>query len=241
MLNSLTIRNFFFKIISCVWGIVIPIVYCLSFINKNSALADKGAKNWTKFSIWLLEKLCGISYEIRGLNNLPKETPFVVACKHQSMWETMIFHLIFHRPVYSWKKELLRIPFYGWFIKRMSGITIDRKGGASALKSLLRQAKNYSDKKQIIIIFPQGTRTPIGSSSKDYPYQPGITAIYQNLKIDVVPAALNSGVFWAKNGAKKPGKIILQFLPKISPGLDKKAFLNKLENEIEQNTKILLG
>jgi 1-acyl-sn-glycerol-3-phosphate acyltransferase len=241
--TSLFIRSFLFDFFICTWGMIIPIVYCQSFINKDSALADRGAKKWAQFSLWVLEKLCGIKYEIRGLENLPKKNGFakgfVVACKHQSMWETIIFHIIFNRPVYSWKKELLKIPFYGWFLEVMSGITIDRKGGAKALKNLLNQAKKYSDSGQNIILFPQGTRTPIGASTKDYPYQSGIVAIYHHLQAQVVPAALNSGVYWNKKG-KKHGTIILEFLPPIEVGLEKKEFLQKLEIAIESKSNQLL-
>ncbi|MFT6077805.1 MAG: 1-acyl-sn-glycerol-3-phosphate acyltransferase [Myxococcota bacterium] len=212
---------------------IIPIAYCKSFLIKDRKLADRGAKVWARLSLFILEKICGIKYEIRGLENLPKENGFVVACKHQSMWETIIFHLIFDQPVYSWKKELLKIPFYGWFLKAMSGITIDRKGGARALKNLLIQAKEYADKKQNIILFPQGTRTPEGSKTADYPYQSGVVAIYNHLKVDVVPAALNSGDFWDKKSIKRSGKIILEFLPAIKPGLDKKEFMKQLETAIE--------
>ena len=230
---SLFIRSFLFDFFICVWGMIIPLLYSQCFANKDSALADRGAKKWAQVSLWVLEKLCGIKYEIRGLENLPKENGFVVACKHQSMWETIVFHLIFNRPVYSWKKELLKIPFYGWFLEVMSGITIDRKGGAKALKNLLVQAKKYSENKQNIILFPQGTRTPIGASATDYPYQIGIVAIYHHLQVQVVPAALNSGFCWGKKGSKKPGTIILEFLPPIQAGLEKKEFLQRLETAIE--------
>jgi len=237
----LFIRSFLFDIFICIWGILIPIGYIKAIIDNDSKLADEGAKFWAQFSLWVLEKLCGIKYEIRGIENLPKDDGlakgFVIACKHQSMWETIVFHLIFNRPVYSWKKELLKIPFYGWFLKAMSGITIDRNGGAKALKNLLVQAKKYTDNRQNIILFPQGTRTPTGASTKDYPYQVGIAAIYHHLQVDVVPVALNSGAYWNKKGTKKPGTIILEFLPPIKAGLEKREFLQKLEVAIESRSQ----
>ena len=221
---------------------IIPLLYSQCFVNNDSELADRGAKKWAQVSLWVLEKLCGVKYEVRGLENLPQKNAsnggFVVACKHQSMWETIVFHLIFNRPVYSWKKELLKIPFYGWFLEVMSGITIDRKGGAKALKNLLVQAKKYTDNGQNIILFPQGTRTPIGAKAVDYPYQSGIVAIYNHVQAVVVPAALNSGVYWNKKG-KKSGTIILEFLPAIPAGLEKKDFLQRLETAIENKSKQL--
>jgi len=233
-------NSFLYDIFICLWGVIIPIVYSPSFINNNSKLADQGAKNWARLAIWVLDKLCGIKYEVRGLENLPKNAGFIVACKHQSMWETIVMHLVFNRPVYAFKKELLKIPFYGWYLRLMSGIVVDRKGGAKALKSMLIQSKKYIENKQNIVIFPQGTRTPIGSNTKEYPYQSGIVAIYNADNCCVVPAALNSGIYWNKKN-KKSGTIILEFLPPINPGLDKKEFMAKLEESIETKTNQLIN
>jgi 1-acyl-sn-glycerol-3-phosphate acyltransferase len=236
------IRKFLFSVFVNVWGIIIPIIYCSVFITGDSKKADRGAKVWSGFIAFILEKFCNIKYEVRGLENLPKEGGYIIACKHQSMWETYIMHLIFNRPVYAYKKELLKIPFYGWFISKMSGILVDRKGGAKALKFLLSKSKEYLNDNRVIIIFPQGTRTPINSDVKDYPYQSGIVALYSALDAKIIPTALNSGVYWNKKGlTEKTGKIILEFLPAIESGLDKKEFLSKLENAIENKSKELLN
>ena len=203
-------------------------------------MADHGAKVWISFLIWAMDKIFKIKHQFKGIENLPKNEGFIVACKHQSMWETMVMHIVFNRPVYAYKKELLKVPFYGWFLRKMSGITIDRTGGTKALKSLLTQSKKYLDNKQAIIIFPQGTRTPIGSTVQEYPYQAGITALYSKLNVKIVPAALNSGLYWSKKGfTGKKGTITLKFLPAIEPGLDKKEFLSRLQNSIESNSEKL--
>jgi len=228
------IRSVLFTIFVNLWGILIPIIYSPVFFTNNTKMADHGAKVWSSLIAFVLEKFFNIKYEIKGLENLPKNGGYIVACKHQSMWETYIMHLIFNRPVYAYKKELLKIPFYGWFIGKMSGIMIDRNGGAKALKSLLSASKEYLNNNRVIIIFPQGTRTPINSDVKDYPYQSGIIALYSALNAKIIPAALNSGIYWYKKGLTgKTGKIILEFLPAIESGLDKNAFLSKLENVIE--------
>ena len=196
-------------------------------------MADHGAKVWAKFSLWMLKKLCGIDHEILGIKNIP-ERACIIACKHQSMWETIVMHLVCKRPVYVYKKELLKIPFYGWYVARMSGIKLDRKGGASALKDLIRQSKKYLAQGQNIIIFPQGTRVPLNTNSNQYPYQSGIAALYLACDVEVVPAALNSGAFWPKSSAlKKSGKITLEFLEPIKTGLSKQEFMKKLENATE--------
>lgn len=181
----------------------------------------------------MLKKLCKIDFKVTGLENVPNQ-PCIIACKHQSMWETIVMHLIFHHPVYAYKKELLKIPFYGWYIKRMSTIKVDRKGGVSALKDLIRQTKLYLSQGQNIIIFPQGTRVPVGSSAIQYPYQSGIAALYLNCNSIIVPAKLNSGIFWPKNSIiKKPGTITLEFCKPIESGLNKQEFMKKLEESIE--------
>lgn len=217
-------------------GALIPIVFFPAFIFRSSTIADKGAKVWSRSAIFILKLLCGLDYKVVGLDKLPKEA-CIIACKHQSMWETIIMHLILDRPVYAYKKELEKIPFYGWFVAVMSGISIDRKGGAKALKNLVKQAKKYLKNGQKIVIFPQGTRVPLGESSKKYPYQAGIAALYSSCGVKIVPVALNSGAFWPKHQLeKKSGIITIEFLDPIEPGLQKKEFIKKLEDEIENKS-----
>lgn len=234
-----SIRSLLFSILLNLWGAIIPILYSPAFITRNHKLADHGAKVWAIGSLWLLKKFCGVTYEFRGLENLPS-TPCIIACKHQSMWETIVMHLVINRPVYVYKKELEMIPFYGWYLKVMSGIKLNRKGGASALKSMIKQSKNYLGKNQSIVLFPQGTRVPVGGEVSKYPYQAGVAALYLSCNVVVVPTALNSGVYWPKHQVKKyPGKIILEFLPAIETGLKRDEFNARLEKAIEERSSEL--
>ena len=226
------ITSILYTIFINLWGIIIPIAYSWSFVNNSRKLADRGARNWSRFAIYILRKLCKIDYRILGKENLP-QTPFIIACKHQSMWETVVFNILFPAPALAYKKELLRVPFYGWFLRNMSGIAVDRDGGMKAMKHLISESKKFLSNNQVIVIFPQGTRVPVGASTKDYPYQPGIAAIYSACKVPVVPVALDSGKFWPKSGVKTPGTITLKYLPPINPGLSKDEFMQKLEEEIE--------
>lgn len=232
------IPSFIFWIFVNIWGIIIPIIYLPpSLLFKSSKIADHGAKVWAAVIVFVLKKLCKVEHEFIGLEKLPKES-CIVACKHQSMWETIVMHLVFHRPVYAFKKELLQIPFYGWFLRVMSGIVVDRDGGMSSLKDLIKQTKKYLAQNQSIILFPQGTRVPVGDSVEKYPYQAGITALYLACNVTVVPAALNSGNYWPKAGIlKKPGKITLEFLDPIEAGLSKKEFTLRLESAIEKRSE----
>jgi 1-acyl-sn-glycerol-3-phosphate acyltransferase len=248
------IRSYIFDIILILFTIchnfiyftLLPILLLLELIlklfskklNITRYVADKFAKIWSVFLMFLLRITCSIDYEIRGKEHIPNDQSVIIASKHQSMWETVIMHLIVNRPAYIFKKELLIIPFYGWYLRFMSGIIADREGGSKSLKSIVKSAKEYIKNKQSIIIFPQGTRTKIDANIKDYPYQSGLLGLYNFLKIPVIPAALNSGIYWNKK-SKKPGKIIIEFLPMIKPGLKKKEFINLLQGAIEVKTKEL--
>jgi 1-acyl-sn-glycerol-3-phosphate acyltransferase len=233
-------RSLIFSIFVNFWGAIIPIIYLApAFLSRDKKIADRGAKIWSIGVFWMLKKICRIDYKIIGKENISK-TPCIYACKHQSMWETVIMHLIIDRPVYAYKKELELIPFYGWFIKFMSGIKVDRKGGAKSLKSVINQAKKYLGKGQSIIIFPQGTRVPVDGSIEKYPYQAGITALYNSCDVKIVPVALNSGFFWPKGKImKKNGTITIEFLPAIECGLRKEEFNRKLISLIEEKSKNL--
>ena len=177
-----------------------------------------------------LKVLTGIGWELRGRENIP-DGPAIYASKHQSAWDTSIFHGLLSDPVYVLKKELTAIPFWGWAARKCEAIVVDRSGGASALKELVRSTRTSVEKGRQVIIFPEGTRTTPGQRS---PYFPGIAAMYALAKVPVVPVAVNSGLFWGRrNFVKNPGVIIIEFLAPIPPGLDRRAFMAELEERIE--------
>lgn len=189
------------------------------------------ARAWAGWSLWLLRVTCNITHKVEGLENIP-EGPVIIACKHQSAWETIVFWTLLKHPVYVLKRELLFFPVFGWYLLLLKSIYIDRKSGASAIKRMLREASLRKQDNSQIVIFPEGTRTMTG----DIPaYQPGVAALYHHLGIPVVPAALNSGNVWQKNAfTKKPGVITLRFLENITPGMKSRDFLAKLQNIIEE-------
>jgi 1-acyl-sn-glycerol-3-phosphate acyltransferase len=170
---------------------------------------------------------------VRGDLSLLRQ-PVIVACKHQSAWDTFIFYLLARDPAYVMKKELMLIPVYGWLARKQRMIPIDRKAGAGALRGLLRAAEAALAERRQIIIFPQGTRVAPGASA---PYQSGVAALYGRLGCPVVPVALNSGCFWPRRSfIKYPGRIVLELLPPIAPGLPKAKFMAELERGIETAT-----
>lgn len=190
-------------------------------------------KVWMRGLSWGLSAICGLRHELRGRVDLLRQ-PGLIACKHQSAWDTMIFHTLSPDPAYVMKKELLFVPFYGWLAYKQGNIPVDRKGGASALKKLLGKAAAALARGQQIVIFPQGTRVPAGASTADWPYHPGIVAMYGKLGVQCVPVALNSGMFWGRRSfAKRPGTIVVEVLDPIPPGMARGAFMRELEQRIE--------
>lgn len=193
-------------------------------------------KRWAGAVDWLLRRVVGLDYEVRGREHLP-EGASIVAAKHQSAWETILFHRILPRPVYVLKRELLRIPLYGRFARRAGSIAVDRKGGAGALRRMVRDAEAAAAAGAQIVIFPEGTRTAPGHRR---PYHPGVAALYDRLGLPVVPVALNSGAFWGRRRfVKRPGRIVVAFLAPIPPGLGRAAFMAELERRIEEGCAAL--
>lgn len=191
---------------------------------------------WVRSCMVIVRHVAGISCEIRGQEHIP-EGAVVIASKHQSSWEALIFNLHFEDCVYVLKRELFWFPCFGWFMWRIGMIGIDRKAGGSALRSLVAQAQDRVSEGRSVVIFPQGTRTAPGS---ERPYLPGVAALYQNCSAPVVPVALNSGLHWPRRAIwKQPGRIILEYLPPIPPGLDRRAFMETLRDRIETATQRL--
>lgn len=195
------------------------------------------ARVWVAFVLWWLRVTCRLSHRIVGLDNLPKG-PAIIACKHQSSWETLSFTLLFPDIAIVLKRELLFIPVVGWAMARAGNIAVARGEGASALRGLVRQAKAVIADGRSIVIFPEGTRvTPRDQKA----YHVGTAALYRQLGLPVVPVALNSGVFWGRREfVKRPGVITMEVLPPILPGLDREAFMTVLRERIETATARLV-
>jgi 1-acyl-sn-glycerol-3-phosphate acyltransferase len=191
------------------------------------------ARAWIVFVLWWLRVTCGLTHRVIGLENLPAG-PAIIACKHQSTWETMAFTLLFSDIAIVLKRELLFIPIVGWAMARAGNIAVARGDGASALRGLVKQARAAIADGRSIVIFPEGTRVAPGDRR---PYQVGTAALYRQLGVPVVPVALNSGLFWGRRQwIKRPGTITLEVLPPIAPGLRREAFMEILQDRIETAT-----
>ncbi len=189
---------------------------------------------WCASILWLFKKIIGCDYRIEGFDNLPKEGGYVIASKHQSAWETIAPFTFLSKATFVYKKELGSIPFYGWYNKAVHNIKVDRKAGGAALKKVVLQATERVQEGYKVIIFPQGTR--VRFDQPEVEYKPAIYAMYK-AGLPIYPAALNSGNFWPKDGAKKSGTIVMKFMPRISPGLSREDFMARLKAciEIESN------
>lgn len=186
---------------------------------------------WARLMLFLARTICGIRYRVIGLERTPG-TPCIVLSKHQSAWETMAFQQIFPPQVWVLKRELLRIPFFGWGLAMTSPIAIDRSAGMGALKQTLTQGKDRLAKGFWIVIFPEGTRIPPGKKGK---YQVGGAWLAIHTGTTVLPVAHNAGEFWGRNAFLKfPGTITVSIGEPIDPKGMKASELNaKVEAWIE--------
>jgi len=193
------------------------------------------SRAWMRGVQLLLSRIVGLEYEVRGREHANAVAIF--AFRHQSAWETLAIHLLLDGAAIALKRELTQIPLFGWCLTHAGMIRIDREGGARALRGLIEDGRAALARGAPIVIFPEGTRVPPGERR---PYHPGVAALYRHLDCRVVPVALNSGVFWARRSfVKRPGRIVVEFLAPIEPGLERKAFMAELERRLETATERL--
>ena len=159
---------------------------------------------WTHFALWLLSHLCGLRYRVEGLENIPHQSA-VILSKHQSVWETFAFQAIFPPQVWVLKRELLRIPFFGWGLKVLEPVAIDRSHGRQAAEQLLKQGRNRLTRGIWIIIFPEGTRAAVGEHKC---FKSGGARLAVDAGVPIIPVAHNAGIFWPKGQLpRRPGTI----------------------------------
>lgn len=187
---------------------------------------------------WMERTFLGLHYEVRGRENLPAKGSYILAAKHQSAWETMKLHAILGDPAVILKRELTWIPTWGWYAKKSHMIAIDRGKRGKAIASLIRNSKPVVAEGRPIVIFPQGTRVAPGTYRN---YRVGVGVLYDELKLPIVPMALNAGLYWPRRSfLKKPGTIVVEILPPIPPGLPRAEMMQELETRLEEATDRLV-
>jgi len=233
----LYLRSLLFTVVmvvaTVVWSAVCMLVSPLPY-NKRYWVTSR----WNVFIIWCARVICGIEYEIKGAENFP-DAPAVVLSKHQSAWETIFLLAYLPRPlVFVFKKEILYIPFFGWAMAALRMIPIDRKQGKNAFRHVVAHGKRRLKDGQWIIMFPEGTRIPVGQTGK---YKSGGTRLAIETGALVVPIALNSGECWPKNSfIKRPGKVTVSIGKPIAPdGQTPDGMMEQVENWIESEMRVI--
>jgi 1-acyl-sn-glycerol-3-phosphate acyltransferase len=196
------------------------------------------ARSWGRTSNLLLHVVAGISIELRGLEKIPHGA-LLVASKHQSVWETFTLVTLFDDPAYVYKRELLWIPVFGWYLWKSGMVPVDRRARGGAMAGMIESARGELARGRQIIIFPEGTRTAPGAPPA---YKHGITNLYAATGVPCVPVALNSGLFWPRRKFMRyPGTIVLEVLDPIPPGLAREEFAARLQNDIETASARLIA
>jgi 1-acyl-sn-glycerol-3-phosphate acyltransferase len=195
-------------------------------------------RRYASSTLWFLRVVCGTKVEWRGREKLPAG-PCIVACKHQSLWETFALFMLLPDPTYVLKRELMWLPLFGWLATKARMIPIDRGSHTKALASMTAAARREAARGRQIVIFPEGTRRPPGAKPR---YLPGVAFLYAELGLPCVPIALNSGLFWPRRSLRRhPGTVLVEVLDAIPPGLEKREFLMRLQNATEQATVRLVA
>ncbi len=224
-----TLRSLAFIVAAVAWTTTLALLF-LPVLAMPRRTAQRAATVWTGGLIALARAVCGLKYQILGLENVPQGSA-IIASKHQSAWDTLIFHQVLRDPVYVMKRELFRVPLVGWYMKRAGSIAIDRSSRVQALRIVVTAAQQALSGGRQVIVFPEGTRVSPGQRTR---YQAGVVALYERCRVPVVPVALNSGLFWGRRSLlKRPGTITVEILPAIAPGLDRPEFLRELRSRIE--------
>lgn len=218
-------------------NLVIWLVGCLPLLALPADRLFAVARGWARSNLWLLRVVVGLDVEWRGRENIPAGG-LLVASKHQSAWETFALLLAFERPVFVLKHELMRLPLFGWYLRRVGMIAVDRSAGASALTGMARTAREKVRDGYQVIIFPEGTRRAPGAPPD---YKTGVAFLYDSLKVPCLPVALNSGLFWARQSfIRRPGTVVVSILPPLPGGLPRKQVVAELQRRIEAESDRLL-
>jgi 1-acyl-sn-glycerol-3-phosphate acyltransferase len=233
----LALRSFLFNAAFYLNLLVWMLVCIPSFFVPRKAFM-RVARAWGRSSLWLQKAIAGTSVEFRGLDRLPPGG-LLIAAKHQSMWETFALVTVLDDAAFVLKRELMWIPFFGWYQAKARMVPIDRRAGSAALTLMNRRAREEAAQGRQIIIFPEGTRRAPGAEPA---YKFGVAHLYGTLGVPCVPVALNSGLFWPRRSfLRRPGTIVVEFLDPIPPGLPRDEFFARLKRDLEAATDRLVA
>ncbi|HLH12177.1 MAG TPA: lysophospholipid acyltransferase family protein [Methylovirgula sp.] len=232
LLRSILFNLCFYALMILLMILGLPVLFA-----GRRAIEDH-ARLWARLSLSLLEHVCHLRVEFRGLENLP-EGATIIAAKHQSFLDVLALILRARDFAFVYKRELGFIPLFGLYLRNSEQIAIDRAKRGSALPQIIAAAKGIFAARRQLLIFPEGTRRPVGAPPR---YKSGVARIAQETGIVCVPVALNSGLFWRRRGfMRRPGTAVIEFLSPIEAGPDRDQFMQALENRIETASGRLLA
>jgi 1-acyl-sn-glycerol-3-phosphate acyltransferase len=234
---ALLVRSLLFNVLFYV-NIIVRMTVALPTILLPRRFLLGVLRRYSRSSLWLLRVTCGVTVEWRGREKIP-EGACIVACKHQSFWETFALFEVLRDPTYVLKRELMWLPLFGWLARKARMIPIDRGARVTSLARMTAATRREIADARQIVIFPEGTRQAPGAAPR---YMPGVAYLYSEIGLPCVPVALNSGLYWPRRSLLRfPGTILVEVLDPIPPGLDKRAFLAQLRSVIEEATTRLVA
>lgn len=232
-------RSKLFDFLFGLWTVVLGLCTPVFWVIGTPARIRAFSRLWSSGTIFGLKHVVGLTHHEVGVENKHTPGPVIFACNHQSSWETLVFNVLVPDIAVVLKDSLYSYPIMGWYLKRSPMIAVDRDAGAAAMRQLLGGAKDALAEGRNILIFPEGTRQDVDT---DQEYNRGIALLYKQLKLPVVPVAMNSGLFWSKNGfRKRPGEITVSYLPPIPAGLGADVFMQQLHEAITSEKHKLTG
>ena len=229
------LRSLLFNIFLYI-GIVVVFLIALPALFLPSKITLLFGKFLGHYVVFIVKIFLNTKVEFKGIENIPKTEKYFVASAHQSMFETFALQSVLDYPVFILKKELLKIPLFGLYLRKIKSIEIVRDTTTKDNLNFFDKVANIvKNEKRPLLIFPQGTRVKLDDK---IPFKKGVGRIYENLNISCIPVALNSGKVWPKHGIiKHPGKITVSFLEPIKPGLSRDDFIKNLETKIYDEIK----
>jgi 1-acyl-sn-glycerol-3-phosphate acyltransferase len=235
--SALVLRSVFFGALFYV-NLIVHMIIGLPTLALPYPVLHAFIRSYARTSLWLLRVVCGTKVEWRGLEKIPSKA-CILACKHQSLWETFALFAVIRDPIYILKRELMWIPGFGWYTWKAGMIPIDRSAGMAALSRMTVRARAALEGSRQLVIFPEGTRRAPGAQPS---YKPGVAHVYNKTAVACVPVALNSGLFWPRRSLRRlPGTILVEFLDPIAPGLDTQTFYARLQTVLEAATARLVA
>jgi len=231
---AIWLRSWVYLVLFVAWTVVCGVGFLPTLLRES--WSQVAARIWTKGILAIARNVVNITFRVEGLENVPAGA-CIIAAQHQASFETFALWRDVPHPVFVLKRELIAIPFIGWYMARSGLVPINRSAGPKAMRQTLRAAQRVLDTGHQLIIFPEGTRSPYGVVGE---LKPGVAALYLHCDAPLIPMALNSGLAWGKTRILKlPGEIVFRFLPAIPKGMDRDMFLSELRTQIETASRAI--